>query len=127
MLRAAVEGVQIGVAATREAQALDARALRVVLDMNVLLSALIRVDSKPYNLVRAWLDGRFELVSSDAQLEALRRASRYEQVRRFLHHGRPAGRQSRQAASCWFVAAARFPCAATAARDSGPGTRYLRR
>jgi putative PIN family toxin of toxin-antitoxin system len=61
--------------------------LRVILDTNVLLSALIRVDSKPYQLVRAWLDGRFELVSSDAQLEELRRVSRYEQVRR---HFEPA-------------------------------------
>jgi len=58
--------------------------LRVVLDTNVLLSALIRVDSKPYQLVRAWLDGRFELVSSEAQLEELRRVSRYEQVRRYF-------------------------------------------
>jgi putative PIN family toxin of toxin-antitoxin system len=58
--------------------------LRVILDTNVLLSALIRVDSKPYKLVRAWLDGRFELVSSDAQLEELKRTSRYEQVRRYF-------------------------------------------
>ena len=58
--------------------------MRVILDTNVLLSALIRVDSKPYKLVRAWLDGRFELVSGEAQLEELRRVSRYEQVRRYF-------------------------------------------
>ena len=58
--------------------------MRVILDTNVLLSALIRVDSKPYQLVQAWLDRRFDLVSSDAQLEELRRASRYEQVRRYF-------------------------------------------
>ena len=73
-----------GVAPPGEAQALGARALRVILDTNVLLSALIRVDSKPYKLVRVWLDGRFELVSSEAQLEELRRVSRYEQVRRYF-------------------------------------------
>jgi uncharacterized protein len=72
------------VAAPGEAQALGARALRLILDTNVLLSALIRVDSKPYKLVHAWLDGRFELVSSEAQLEELRRASRYEQLRRYF-------------------------------------------
>jgi len=72
------------VAPPNETQALGASALRVVLDTNVLLSALIRVDSKPYQLVRAWLDGRFELVSSEAQLEELRRVSRYEQVRRYF-------------------------------------------
>jgi putative PIN family toxin of toxin-antitoxin system len=58
--------------------------VRVVLDTNVLLSALIRIDSKPYKLVHAWLDGRFELISSDAQLEELRRASRYPQLRRYF-------------------------------------------
>ena len=73
-----------GVAAAGEAQAIGARPLRVILDSNVLLSALIRVDSKPYKLVHAWLDGRFELVSSEAQLEELRRASRYEQLRRYF-------------------------------------------
>lgn len=72
------------VAAPGEAQALGARALRAILDTNVLLSALIRVDSKPYKLVRAWLDGRFGLVSGEAQLEELRRVSRYEQVRRYF-------------------------------------------
>jgi putative PIN family toxin of toxin-antitoxin system len=56
--------------------------LRLILDTNVLLSALIRVDSKPYKLVHAWLDDRFELVSGEAQLEELRRVSRYDQVRR---------------------------------------------
>lgn len=73
-----------GIGPTDEAQALGARALRLVLDTNVLLSALIRVDSKPYKLVHAWLDGRFELVSGEAQLEELRRVSRYEQVRRYV-------------------------------------------
>jgi hypothetical protein len=58
--------------------------MRVVLDSNVLLSAFIRVDSKPYKLVRAWLDGRFELVSSREQLEELTRASRYPRLRRLL-------------------------------------------
>jgi putative PIN family toxin of toxin-antitoxin system len=48
------------------------------------LSALIRADSKPYKLVHAWLDDRFELVSGEAQLEELRRVSRYEQVRRYF-------------------------------------------
>jgi predicted nucleic acid-binding protein len=49
--------------------------MRVVLDSNVLLSALIRIDSNPYKLVRAWLDGRFELISSPERLDELSRAS----------------------------------------------------
>lgn len=58
--------------------------MRVILDTNVLLSAFVRVDSKPYHLLRAWLDGRFELVSSSAQIEEIARAARYAQVRRFI-------------------------------------------
>jgi hypothetical protein len=57
---------------------------RGILDTNVLLSALIRVDSKPYKLVHARLDSRFELVSGEAQLEELRRVSRYKQVGRYF-------------------------------------------
>jgi predicted nucleic acid-binding protein len=34
--------------------------MRVILDTNVLLSAFIRVDSKPYKVVQAWLDGMYE-------------------------------------------------------------------
>lgn len=58
--------------------------MRVILDTNVLLSAFIRVDSKPYQLLAAWLDGRFELVSSAEQLEELARAARYPKVRRYF-------------------------------------------
>ena len=58
--------------------------MRVILDTNVLLSAFIRVDSKPYQLIEAWIDGRFELVSSAEQLAKLTRASRYPRLRRYL-------------------------------------------
>ena len=58
--------------------------MRVILDTNVLLSAFIRVDSKPYKVVQAWLDGVFELVSSAAQIEEVARASRYPRVRQLL-------------------------------------------
>lgn len=56
--------------------------MRVILDTNVLLSAFIRVDSKPYKLLQAWLDARFELVSSAAQIEEVTRVARNPQVRR---------------------------------------------
>ena len=58
--------------------------MRVVVDTNVLLSAFIRVDSKPYQVVQAWLDGVFELVSSAAQIEEVSRASRYPRVRQLI-------------------------------------------
>ncbi|MBI3375488.1 MAG: putative toxin-antitoxin system toxin component, PIN family [Betaproteobacteria bacterium] len=58
--------------------------MRVVLDTNVLLSAFIRVDSNPCLVLHAWLDGRFELVSSGAQIEEITRVARYPQVRRYI-------------------------------------------
>lgn len=56
----------------------------VVLDTNVLLSAFIRVDSNPYKIVLAWLDGRFDVASSPAQIEELSRVSRYPRIRELI-------------------------------------------
>lgn len=67
--------------------------MRVILDTNVLLSALIRVDSKPYKVVQAWFDGRFELASSAAQIEEFSRVSRYPRVRQAIGPAEPG----------WFV------------------------
>lgn len=58
--------------------------MRVILDTNVVLSALIRVDSKPYKVVQAWFDGGFELASSAAQMEEYSRVSRYPRVRQTI-------------------------------------------
>ena len=58
--------------------------MRVILDTNVLLSAFIRVGSNPYKLLHAWLDGRFDLVSSAAQIEEITRAARYPRVRQHI-------------------------------------------
>ena len=56
----------------------------VVLDTNVLLSAFIRVDSRPYKIAQAWLDDRFDLASSTAQIEELSRVSRYPRIRELI-------------------------------------------
>jgi len=58
--------------------------VRLILDTNVLLSAFIKVDSKPYKIIQAWLDNRFDLLSSVEQLEEVTRVSRYPHVRRFI-------------------------------------------
>jgi putative PIN family toxin of toxin-antitoxin system len=58
--------------------------VRVVLDTNILISALISESGAPYLLVEAWLDGRFSLVSSEDQIDELLRVSRYPQVRRYI-------------------------------------------
>ena len=49
----------------------------VVLDSNVLFSALISPYGPPHKIYEAWREGRFELATCDEQIEELRRASRY--------------------------------------------------
>ncbi len=51
--------------------------MRVILDTNVLLGALISPSGPPETIYRAWRAARFELVTSPAQLDELRRVSRY--------------------------------------------------
>ena len=58
--------------------------MRVVLDTNVLLSALISPHGPPDAIYRAWRASRFELVTSAAQLDELRRASRYPKFKAVL-------------------------------------------
>ncbi len=58
--------------------------MRVVLDTNVLLSAFFKVDSPPYKLVQAWMDGRFEVVTGTSQIEEIVRVARYPQIRQML-------------------------------------------
>lgn len=47
------------------------RCVRVVLDTNILIGALITRDTPPDALYRAWLRGAFEVVTSRAQLAEL--------------------------------------------------------
>lgn len=56
--------------------------MRVVLDVNVLISALLNQHGAPARLVSAWLDGVFELVLSPHLNEELRRALAYPKLRR---------------------------------------------
>lgn len=55
--------------------------MRVVLDTNILLSALISPFGPPDAIYRAWRAGAFDLVTSDQQLDEIRRASRYPKLR----------------------------------------------
>ena len=58
--------------------------MRVVLDTNVLLSALISPHGSPDMIYRAWRAARFQIVTSRAQLDELRRASRYPKFKTIL-------------------------------------------
>ena len=55
--------------------------MRVVLDTNVLLAALITPGGVPARIYEAWKLGRFELLTSVAQLEELSAVTRYPTVR----------------------------------------------
>lgn len=58
--------------------------MRIILDTNVLLGALIAKHGPPDLIYRAWRAGRFELVTSDVQLDELRRVSRYPKLKAIL-------------------------------------------
>ena len=58
--------------------------MRVILDTNVLLGALISPHGPPDIIYRAWRAARFELMTSMAQLDELRRVSRYPTLKAIL-------------------------------------------
>ena len=58
--------------------------MRVILDTNVLLAALISPTGPPDKIYRAWRSAVFDLVTSSAQLDELRRVSRYPKLKHVL-------------------------------------------
>jgi putative PIN family toxin of toxin-antitoxin system len=58
--------------------------MRVVLDSNILFSALISPHGPPHAIYQAWRQRRFELVTATIQLDEIRRASRYPKFRSIL-------------------------------------------
>jgi putative PIN family toxin of toxin-antitoxin system len=58
--------------------------MRVILDTNVLLAALISPYGPPDTIYRAWRATRFELLTSAVQLDELRRVSRYPKLKTIL-------------------------------------------
>ncbi|MCK0505364.1 putative toxin-antitoxin system toxin component, PIN family [Aromatoleum anaerobium] len=55
--------------------------MRVVLDTNILIAALITKDTPPDRAYQSWRAGEFTLLSCDQQLEEIRRVTRREGVR----------------------------------------------
>jgi putative PIN family toxin of toxin-antitoxin system len=62
--------------------------MRVVLDSNVLFSALISPHGAPDAIYRAWRAARFKVVTSRTQLDEIRRASRYPRLQAVLQPAR---------------------------------------
>lgn len=58
--------------------------MRLVLDTNILVCALISKIASPHNLLEAWKRNRFELITCEQQLEELQHVLSYEKLRRFL-------------------------------------------
>ncbi len=58
--------------------------MRVILDTNVLLGALISPLGPPDQIYRAWRSAKFELVTSNIQLDELKRACRYPKLKAIL-------------------------------------------
>jgi uncharacterized protein len=46
--------------------------MRVVIDTNILVSALIAPAGKPAAIIRAWLDGKFTFLTCDEHVDELR-------------------------------------------------------
>jgi putative PIN family toxin of toxin-antitoxin system len=61
--------------------------MKVILDSNILFSALISPHGSPHLIYRAWRQHRFTLITASYQLNEIRRASRYPH---FQHLFKPA-------------------------------------
>lgn len=64
--------------------------VRLVLDTNVLLSALLTRGTTPDLLYQAWRKGVFDLVSSAAQIEEIVRALNYPKIRERINDSEAA-------------------------------------
>jgi uncharacterized protein len=58
--------------------------VRLVVDTNILVSALLAGTSLPAHLVVLWREGRFDLLTSAEQLDELARVTRYPKIRQRL-------------------------------------------
>jgi putative PIN family toxin of toxin-antitoxin system len=58
--------------------------MRVILDTNVPVSALLTAGGVPARLLDAWFEGRYELLTCELQLEELRLVTRHPRLRRYI-------------------------------------------
>ena len=58
--------------------------MRLVIDTNVLVSALFSSTSLPTHLIELWRQGLFDLLTSADQLDELMRVTRYPKIRERL-------------------------------------------
>ncbi len=58
--------------------------MRLVLDTNILISALITKGTSPDSLYQAWLNGEIEVVTTNVQIAELRRVLARPKLKRFI-------------------------------------------
>ncbi len=58
--------------------------MRVVFDTNILCSALLTPGGLTDRLYQAWREGRFQLLTSEEQMEEFRRVTRHPRLRPFI-------------------------------------------
>lgn len=58
--------------------------MRLVVDTNILISALLAGTSLPAHLIALWREGRFDLLTSAEQFDELTRVTRYPKIRERL-------------------------------------------
>ena len=68
--------------------------MRLALDTNVLLSALLSSSSQPAQLFALWRNRAFELLTSAEQIDEISRVTRYPKIRARLDRACRAARQS---------------------------------
>jgi putative PIN family toxin of toxin-antitoxin system len=55
--------------------------VRLVIDTNILISALLAASSQPAELIVLWRAGRFDLLTTTEQVDELMRVTRYRKIR----------------------------------------------
>ena len=58
--------------------------MRLVVDTNILISALLSGKSLPAHLIALWREGRFDILTSLEQIDELMRVTRYPKIRERL-------------------------------------------
>ena len=59
--------------------------LKVVIDTNILVSAILNPKGAPGKLVEAWFKNRFVVVTSQFLLQEIRRVLHYKQIQKIKH------------------------------------------
>lgn len=96
--------------------------MRAILDPNVFISALLSRDGTPAKVLRAWLEGRFDLIVSPLLLEELERALAYPRLAKRISAEEAAGLIE------WLQREAILvddPAALPTSRSEDPGDDYL--